>query len=98
MSLILAQAALVIAAVVGGLSPSVGVYIVSALFLGVFFALQSGTYESIVYDTLLEETGDSSGFEPTIGRIRFIKSAGLVVGALAGGALAEVVPLPRPIS
>ena len=41
--LILAQAALVVAVVIGGLSPSVGVYIVSALFLGVFFALQSGT-------------------------------------------------------
>ena len=32
-------------------------------------------------------------FERTIGRIRFVESAGLVVSALAGGALAEVVPL-----
>jgi predicted MFS family arabinose efflux permease len=91
--LILAQAALVVAVVIGGLSTSVGVYIVSALFLGVFFALQSGTYESIVYDTVLEETGESSGFEPTIGRVRFVESAGLVLGALAGGVLAEAVPL-----
>ena len=68
-------------------------YIVAALFLGVFFALQSGTFESIAYDTVLEETGDSTMFERTIGRIRFVESAGLVVSALAGGALAEVVPL-----
>src|SRR4029453_2041959 len=40
---------------IGGLSQSVGVYMVSAGFLGVFFALQSGTLESVVYDTGLEE-------------------------------------------
>jgi MFS family permease len=90
---LLAQSALIVSVVIGGLSPNVGVYIVSALFLGVFFALQSGTFESIAYDTVLEETGDSELFERTIGRIRFVESAGLVVSALAGGALAEVVPL-----
>jgi MFS family permease len=90
---LLAQSALVVSVVIGGLSPNVGVYIVAALFLGVFFALQSGTFESIAYDTVLEETGDSTVFERTIGRIRFVESAGLVVSALAGGLLAEVVPL-----
>jgi MFS family permease len=90
---LLAQAAMIISVVVGGLSPNVGTYIVAALFLGVFFAMQSGTFESIAYDTVLEETGDSAMFERTIGRIRFVESAGLVVSALAGGLLAEVVPL-----
>jgi MFS family permease len=90
---LLAQAALVVCVVVGGLSQNVGTYIVSALFLGVFFAMQSGTFESIAYDTVLEETGDSGLFERTIGRIRFVESAGLVVSALAGGLLAEAVPL-----
>jgi MFS family permease len=90
---LLAQAALILSVLVGGLSTNVATYIVAALFLGVFFALQSGTFESIAYDTLLEETGDSMMFERTIGRIRFMESAGLVVSALAGGLLAEVVPL-----
>jgi predicted MFS family arabinose efflux permease len=90
---ILAQSALIISTVIGGLSPNVAVYIVAALFLGVFFALQSGTYESIVYDTVQEETGASEGFERTIGRVRFVESAALVAGALVGGGLAEVVPL-----
>jgi len=89
----LAQSALVVSVVVGGLSRSVAVYIVAALFLGVFFAMQSGTFESIAYDTVLDETGDSTLFERTIGRVRFAESAGLVVSALAGGVLAEVVPL-----
>jgi predicted MFS family arabinose efflux permease len=90
---LLAQSALIVSVVIGGLSPNVGVYIVAALFLGVFFAMQSGTFESIAYDTILEETGDSTAFERTIGRVRFVESAGLVVSALAGGVLAEVVPL-----
>ena len=90
---LLAQAAMVVSVVIGALSTNVGTYILAALFLGVFFALQSGTFESIAYDTLVEETGDSTMFERTIGRIRFVESAGLVVSALAGGLLAEVVPL-----
>jgi MFS family permease len=90
---LLAQAALIVSVLVGGLSQNVGVYIVAALFLGVFFAMQSGTFESIAYDTVLEETGDSALFERTIGRIRFMESVGLVLSALAGGLIAEVVPL-----
>jgi MFS family permease len=90
---LLAQSALIVSVVIGGLSPNVGVYIVAALFLGVFFAMQSGTFESIAYDTALEETGDSTVFERTIGRVRFVESAGLVMSALVGGLLAEVVPL-----
>lgn len=91
--LLLAQSALLVSTVIGGLSTGVGVYVVAALFLGAFFAMQSGTFESIVYDTVLEETGDSDLFERTIGSVRFVESAALVVSALVGGLLAEVVPL-----
>ena len=66
---------------------------ISAVFLGVFFALQSGTLESVVYDTVLEETGDSESFERTIGRLRLVESIGLVTSALAGGLIAEFAPL-----
>jgi predicted MFS family arabinose efflux permease len=90
---LLAQAALVVSTVIGGSSTNVAVYIVAALFLGVFFAMQSGTFESIVYDTVLEETGDGELFERTIGRVRFVESVALVASALAGGLLAELVPL-----
>ncbi len=88
-----AQVALIVSTVIGGLSTNVTAYVVAALFLGVFFAMQSGTYESIVYDTVLEETGDSEVFERTIGRVRILESSALVGGALVGGGLAEVIPL-----
>jgi predicted MFS family arabinose efflux permease len=86
--LIVASAALMLTSLVGGVSNSVPLYIVSALFLAVYFAMYSGTMEAVVYDTLLEESGDSDGFERRIGRVRFVESATLVASSLAGGVLA----------
>jgi predicted MFS family arabinose efflux permease len=91
--LLIAVVALAVSALIGGFSTNVATYSVSALFLGVFFALQSGTTDSMVYDTLLEETGSSDSFERTIGTVRVIESTALVSSALAGGAIAEVAPL-----
>jgi predicted MFS family arabinose efflux permease len=50
--------------------------------------MQSGTFDAIVYDTVLEETGSSDRFEALIGQVRLAESAALVLGALAGGVLA----------
>src|SRR5437763_11727919 len=61
--LMLANGAATLSALIGALSHSVATYIVSALMLGGYFALQSGTVEAIVYDTLLEQTGASAGFD-----------------------------------
>jgi MFS family permease len=91
--LILASIAALFSVVVGGFSQTVAAYMVAAAFLGVFLALQSGTLEAMVYDTVLEETGGSDGFERTIGRVRFVESLALVTGALAGGVIAEIAPL-----
>src|SRR5207237_3416901 len=75
---------------VGGLSTNVGTYLVAALLLGAYLAMESGTLDAIVYDTVLEETGDSDTFESVIGRVRMVESASLVLGALGGGALASL--------
>ena len=88
--LVAANVALAISALIGGLSQNVPTYILSALVLGVYFALSSGTIDSIIYDTVLEETGDSKAFELYIGRNRLVDSAALVVSALVGGALAGI--------
>jgi hypothetical protein len=50
--------------------------------------MYAGTVEAIVYDTVLEETGDSTAYERQIGRIRLIESVALVLSALAGGLIA----------
>jgi predicted MFS family arabinose efflux permease len=86
--LIIANVALAASAVVGGLSTNVATYMVAALLLGVFFALQSGTADSIIYDTLMEETGRSEGFERSLGRLHLWQGVALVCSALAGAGLA----------
>jgi len=89
--LIMASLALLVSSTIGGLSHDVTTYVIGAMFLGVYFALQSGTLDAVVYDTILEETGSGRGFERRIGRVRLLESVGLVSSALAGGLLATVV-------
>src|SRR5436305_4540084 len=91
--LMIAYVALGASAIVGGLSASVGTYLVAALLLGVYFAMQSGTVESIIYDLVVEETGASDGFERELARMRMWEGVALVSSALAGGALAAVTSL-----
>ena len=89
--LVVASAALMVSAVIGGLSHNVGTYAISALVLGVYFAMYSGTMDSMIYDTVLEETGASEDFQRRLGRVRMIESASLVGSALLGGWLASVL-------
>jgi MFS family permease len=87
--LVCATIALLASSLLGGLSQSVPTYIAAAMILGVYFALNSGTVDSIVYDAVLEETGSSDHYELWIGRIRMVESGAFVVSALAGGVLAS---------
>jgi MFS family permease len=91
--MILGTVAVLISVIIGGSSQNVTAYVIAAVFLGVYFALQSGTLESVVYDTVLEETGDSEAFERTIGQVRLVESIALVTSALAGGLIAQLAPL-----
>jgi MFS family permease len=86
--MVCASIALFASTLLGGLSTNVPTYIASAMILGVFFALSSGTVDSIVYDVVMEETGSSEQYETWIGRIRMVDSGALVASALAGGVLA----------
>jgi MFS family permease len=88
--LIFASIALVLNALIGGLSTNVPTYIASAMLLGVYFAMYSGTVEAIVYDVVIEETGDSELYQRRIGRVHVIDSVALVSSSLAGGVLAEL--------
>ena len=89
--LLLAGVASLASVVVGGLSQHVATYIVSAMLLGVYFAMQSGTVDAMVYDTLVEETGSGAGFEKRYGRIQTFNSLALTVSALAGGVIAALL-------
>lgn len=86
--MVLSSVALAASVLVGGLSRDVPTYVVSAVLLGVYFAMASGTVDSMVYDTVLEETGSSALYERWIGRVRMVEAAALVGSALIGGLLA----------
>lgn len=88
--LVVASIAAMLSTLIGGLSTNVLTYFISAVVLAVYFATRSGTLEAVVYDTVLEETGDSERFESHVGRVRVIESAALVTSALGGGALASL--------
>ncbi|HEV7652938.1 MAG TPA: MFS transporter [Actinophytocola sp.] len=90
--LVISSVALAVSTLIGGLSHNVATYIVGALVLGVYFALYSGTVESMVYDTVVEETGDGAAFERLIGRARFVESMALVASSLLGGWVASLLP------
>ncbi|MFL5592561.1 MAG: MFS transporter [Ktedonobacteraceae bacterium] len=89
--LMLASVAAMLNAMLGGLSHDVPTYLVSTLFFGVEVALVSGTYESILYDTLLEHTGQSREFEQRLGQLKLLSSLALLIGALAGGLVATLL-------
>ena len=92
--LIVASTALMLTSLIGGLSNSVPLYIVSALVLAVYFAMYSGSLEAVVYDTLVEETGASDEFERRMGRVRFVESAtlGRQLARRRGGRRVDDVP------
>ena len=88
--LIVASIALALCALIGGLSTDVFTYMLSALILGVFFAMHSGTLDAVLYDTVLEEDGQSDAFEQRIGQVRLTESLALVAGSLSGGWIASL--------
>ncbi len=92
--LMLASLAAMLNALLGGLSHDVPTYLVSTLFFGVEVALVSGTYESILYDTLLEETGHGQAFVRRLSQVKLLNSLALLLSALAG-ALVAVLLSPR---
>jgi MFS family permease len=88
--LVIGNAGAFASVLIGGLSTNVATYVVAAMLLGVYFAMQSGTFDAIVYDTVLEETGSSDRFESVVGRVRMAERVSLSLGALAGGAIASM--------
>jgi hypothetical protein len=88
--LVLASIALATSSLLGGLSTNVLTYVIAAMILGIYFAMNSGTVDSVVYDAVLEETGSSAAYEKWIGRVRMAEAAAFAGSALIGGVLAAV--------
>ncbi|HSW98894.1 MAG TPA: MFS transporter [Candidatus Saccharimonadales bacterium] len=83
--LVVASVLLAASSVVGGVSHGVPLYLVAAALWGIFFALYSGAYDSILYDTLLEEVGGGEAYGRYYGYVKVVDSVALVLGSLLGG-------------
>ncbi len=88
--------ALLISAVIGAFSFNEPMYILSTMFWGVFAALYSGTYDAVIYDTTIEEHGDSKQFEKYLGRFKAVEGVTFVIGALTGAFVASTFDLRDP--
>ncbi|NCU37719.1 MFS transporter [Candidatus Saccharibacteria bacterium] len=91
--MILAAIALALSGLVGGLSQNVPVFLVSAIFWGLFDAMASGTADSMIYDTLIEEKGNSKGYEKILGYFNALGGVALIASALIGGVIGEQLSL-----
>lgn len=84
---------LAISSLIGGLSYSVPVYLLSAILWGLFDALGSGTDTALVYDTLVEERGSSKDYEKEYGIFQAIGGVGLFVAGILGGVFGDLFTL-----
>ncbi len=80
--LYVATCALVASSLVCGLSDGLAMYAAGISAWGLFYAAYAGTYDSVTYDVVLEETGSAAGFEHYYGRVQMFNSAAFITGAL----------------
>lgn len=70
-----------------GLSHTVLAYIVFSALFGVYFALHDGVFDSMIYDTVIEENDSRVGYEKYLGYYNLSASIALVIGSLAGAVI-----------
>jgi predicted MFS family arabinose efflux permease len=91
--LYLATAALAASSLVCGLAHGFWLYVAGISIWGLFYASYTGTYDSVIYDVVLEETGSADGFERFYGREQMYNSAAFITGALISAGLVHGIPL-----
>ena len=91
--LYLATCALITGTLICGLSHGFWMYAAGLSVWGVFYACYAGTYDSIIYDAVLEETGSADSYEHWFGRVQMYDSVAFITGALASAVVANFVSL-----
>jgi predicted MFS family arabinose efflux permease len=91
--LILSSLAIAISSLFGAISYNIFVYYLSSAFWGLYISMNSGTVDSIIYDSLLEETGNGNNYEKYVARIEIISSIALVISAIIGGLIGSYIGL-----
>ncbi len=91
--IILGSLSLLASAIIAGFSYNEITFIISTIFWGIFSALYTGTYDSVIYDTVVEEHGSSKKFAQTLGKLRAVEGVSFIIGALISGVVASTFGL-----
>lgn len=94
--LLVSTTAMAASSLFGALATQPWHFVAHYLCWGVFYAMYSGTYDSIVYDTLVDEQGHAHNYERWFGRVGRYDSVALVLGSVCGGVLAGVFGVHTP--
>jgi len=88
-TLVLGNICLIIGTMIAATSTSVNMYLISSVFWGIYVAMNSGTFEAIIYDLLLEQDGNANSYEKEYSKLDIACSIGLVFGAFGGGIIGQ---------
>jgi len=91
--LYLATCALIGSSVVCGFSHGLAMYAAGISVWGLFYAAYAGTYDSAVYDVVLEETGSAEAFEHCYGRVQMFEATAFISSALLSAVVARFASL-----
>ena len=80
--LYIATCALIGSSLVCGLSHGLAMYAAGVSVWGLFYAAYAGTYDSAVYDVVLEETGSAEAFARCYGRVQMFEATAFITSAL----------------
>ena len=91
--LYIATCALIGSSLVCGFSHGLAAYATGISVWGLFYAAYAGTYDSAVYDVVLEETGSAGAFERCYGRVQMFEATAFITSALASAVVARYFSL-----
>jgi MFS family permease len=84
---------LILGCIVADGSHTLFTYCIAAALFGTFDASTQGTYDSVVYDTVLEETDVDDSYTHYYGRLQFIKGIGFALSSLLGGIVSRYIDI-----
>ena len=91
--LYIATCALIGSSLVCGLSHGLAMYATGISVWGLFYAAYAGTYDSAIYDVVLEETGSADAFEHCYGRVQMFEATAFITSALLSALVARYFSL-----
>ncbi len=91
--LILSNIALASGTLMASLSASPPLYILAMVFIGMYSALYSGIYDSIIYDATIEQDGNSRQYRKRYGLFHVLSGVALIAGSIVGSIVSQTLSL-----